>query len=186
MSGRLVVVSGPGGAGKGTVVRALTSRYPEVSLSVSATTRPPRPGERDGVDYHFLDDAAFDDLVGRDGFLEWATFAGHRYGTPWTSVREALERARYAVLEIDVQGARQVRETLPEATQVFIAPPSVDELRERLEQRGSDSPEQIQRRLGEAPGELAAQEEFPCVVVNDDLARAQQELVDLAARVSGR
>jgi guanylate kinase len=169
--------------GKGTLIRGLLERMPDLRLAVSATTRSERAGEQHGRDYWFLSPEDFERRVQAGEFVEHATYAGNRYGT----LREELERPAPAiVLEIDVQGARQVRETLPEATQVFIAPPSLDQLRERLETRGSDSPEQIQRRLAEAPGELAAQEEFPCVVVNDDLARAQEELVDLAARVSGR
>jgi guanylate kinase len=169
--------------GKGTLIRGLLARMPDLRLAVSATTRPARAGEEHGRDYWFLSGEDFERKVAGGEFVEHATYAGNRYGT----LRAELERpARAIVLEIDVQGARQVRETLPAATQVFIAPPSLDHLRERLERRGSDSPEQIQARLSEAPGELAAQDEFPCVVVNDDRERAEHELVDLAARISGR
>jgi len=156
---------------------------PGLRLAVSATTRPPRPGEEDGRDYWFLSPEEFDRRVQAGDFVEHASYAGNRYGT----LRSELERpAEGIVLEIDVQGARQVRRTLPEATQVFIAPPSLDDLRRRLEGRGSDSAEQIEARLREAPGELAAQSEFGCVVVNEDREAAEQELVDLAARVCGR
>jgi guanylate kinase len=147
-------------------------------LSVSATTRPPRPGEVDGRDYWFLSPEEFERRVATGDFVEHAVYAGNRYGT----LRSELERPAHGiVLEIDLQGARQVRETLPEAMQVFIAPPSLEDLRSRLEQRGSDDPEQIEQRLRVAPDELAAQEEFAHVVVNDDLERASDELADLAA-----
>ena len=172
------MITGPSGVGKGTLIRALLERCPGIELSVSATTRAPREGEVDGRDYHFLDPAEFQQRVDRGEFVEHAVYAGQRYGT----LRFELERpARGVVLEIDLQGARQVRDSLPRATQVFIAPPSIEELRERLERRGSDSPEQIARRLEVAPVELAAQQEFSKVVVNDDLERAVRELADLAA-----
>jgi guanylate kinase len=149
-----------------------------LKLSVSATTRPPRPGEEDGRDYHFLTPEEFHARVERGDFVEHAVYAGNRYGT----LRSELERpASGIVLEIDLQGARQIRETLPEARQVFIAPPSLEALEERLRSRGSDTPEQIRDRLDVAPRELAAQEEFSKVVVNDDLERALDELVELAA-----
>ncbi len=169
--------------GKGTLIRGLVERVPGLRLAVSATTRAARAGESNGSDYWFLGPEEFERRVRGGDFVEHAEYAGNCYGT----LRSELEQpAEGIVLEIDVQGARQVRETLPEATQVFIAPPSVSVLRERLEARGSDSPEQVQARLAEAPAELAAQAEFERVVVNDDLERAQAELVDLAARVCGR
>jgi guanylate kinase len=167
--------------GKGTLIRGLLDRVPGLHLAVSATTRPARPGEADGRDYYFLSPEEFEDRVRRGDFVEHAVYAGNRYGT----LRSELERpARAIVLEIDLQGARQLRETLPEAMRVFVAPPSLAELRSRLEQRGSDSPDQIGDRLAVAPGELAAQSEFTHVVVNDDLERALDELVDLAATMS--
>ena len=151
---------------------------PELELSVSATTRAPREGEVDGRDYHFLTPAQFEDRVAGGEFVEHAEYAGNRYGT----LRSELERrARGIVLEIDLQGARQVREALPEAIQVFIAPPTIEALKERLRSRASDSAEQIARRLELAPTELAAQEEFSRVVVNDHLDKALEELVQLAA-----
>ena len=151
---------------------------PGLELSVSATTRAPRPGEVDGRDYWFLSGGEFERRVAEGEFVEHAVYAGNRYGT----LRSELERpARGIVLEIDLQGARQVRETMPEATQVFIAPPSLEDLRRRLEQRGSDDPRQIEERLRVAPEELAAKEEFARVIVNDDLEQATEELVDLAA-----
>ena len=172
------MVTGPSGVGKGTLIRGLLERVPGLELSVSATTRPPRAGEEGGRDYHFLSPEEFEKRAERGDFVEHAVYAGNRYGT----LRTELDRpARGIVLEIDLQGARQVRETLPEATQVFIAPPSLDALRERLEGRASDSPEQIRDRLAVAPDELAAREEFGRVVVNDDLERALDELTELAA-----
>jgi guanylate kinase len=172
------VITGPSGVGKGTLIQRLLERCPGIELSVSATTRAPREGERPGREYHFLTREEFNERVERGEFVEHAEYAGNRYGT----LRSELERqASGIVLEIDLQGARQIRETLPQAMQVFIAPPSVEDLRERLEGRGSDSPDQIARRLEVATSELAAQEEFACVVKNDDLERATQELVDLAA-----
>ena len=172
------MITGPSGVGKGTLISRLLERVPGLELSVSATTREPREGEVDGRDYWFLDPEDFERRVGEGEFVEHAVYAGNRYGT----LRSELERpARGIVLEIDLQGARQVRETLPEAVQVFIAPPSLEDLRRRLEQRGADHPEQIEQRLEVAPDELAAQEEFARVVVNDDLERATDELVELAA-----
>ncbi len=172
------MITGPSGVGKGTLIHALLERCPGIELSVSATTRAPREGEAAGREYHFLTPQEFQERVDRGEFVEHAEYAGNRYGT----LRSELERAaRGIVLEIDVQGARQVRESLPQATQVFIEPPSIEDLRGRLERRGSDSPEQITRRLEVAASELAAKQEFECVVVNDDLERATQELVDLAA-----
>jgi guanylate kinase len=168
--------------GKGTLIRGLLERLPGLELSVSATTRKPRPGEVDGRDYWFLTPEEFEQRARRGEFVEHAVYAGNRYGT----LRSELERpARGIVLEIDVQGARQVRSAMPEAVQVFVAPPSPEALRARLEARGSDSPEQIRTRLAAAREELAAQREFGHVVVNDDLERALGELVELAATMVG-
>jgi guanylate kinase len=156
---------------------------PGLQLAVSATTRAPREGEVNGIDYHFLGQEDFDRRVGRGEFVEHAEYAGNSYGT----LRSELGRpARGIVLEIDVQGARQVRETLPNALRVFIEPPSFEDLLRRLEERGSDSPEQIERRLAAASEELAAREEFPHRVVNDDLERAVNELAQLAATMCPR
>jgi guanylate kinase len=164
--------------GKGTLIRGLLERVPGLELAVSATTRPPRPGEVNGRDYHFLGPEEFERRVERGEFVEHAVYAGNRYGT----LRSELERpARGIVLEIDLQGARQVREALPDAVQVFIAPPSLDALEARLRERGANTPDQIRDRLAVAPQELAAQQEFSRVVVNDDLERALAELSDLAA-----
>ncbi|MFT3862217.1 guanylate kinase [Micropruina sp.] len=180
MSGDVTVISGPTAVGKGTVVQALRARHPHVWVSVSATTRPARPSEVDGVHYCFVGNDAFDELIASDGLLEWATVHGRdRYGTPAAPVRAAVERGERVILEIDLQGARQVRQRLPGARLVFIAPPSWDELVNRLVGRGTETSEQRERRLRTAQIELAAADEFDHVVVNDDLGRAVDELVSL-------
>jgi guanylate kinase len=181
MSG-VLVVTGPSGVGKGTLINRLLERVPGLTLSVSATTRPPRPGEVEGRDYHFLSPEEFEKRLLRNEFLEHAMYAGNHYGTP----RNEIDRADDGlVLEIEVEGARQVRERLPEALQVFIAPPSPEALRQRLLKRGTDSEEQMRRRLARAEEELAARSEFKHVIVNDDLAKAVAELERLAARIVG-
>ena len=180
MSGDVTVISGPTAVGKGTVVQALKARHPEVWVSVSATTRPPRPTEIDGVHYHFVSNADFDVLVATDGLLEWATVHGRdRYGTPSAPVEAAVERGERVILEIDLQGARQVRQRLPGARLVFIAPPNWAELVNRLVGRGTETAEQRERRLRTAQVELAAADEFDHVVVNDDLGRAVDDLVSV-------
>jgi guanylate kinase len=177
----VLVITGPSGVGKGTLIRLLLDRFPQMKLSVSATTREPRPGEEDGVDYHFLSPDEFQERIDSDDFLEWAEYAGNRYGT----LRSELERdAHPLVLEIEVQGARQVRARVRDAVSVFIAPPSEDALRTRLVGRGSDSPEQIERRLQTAWSELAAESEFDYVVINDDLDAAVERLSELVATIS--
>ena len=179
---QVFVITGPSGVGKGTLIRSLRERLPELELSVSATTRPPRPGERDGVDYHFLDDAEFARRVDAGEFVEHATYSGRRYGT----LRSELERRTAAgtpvVLEIELDGARQVRRALPDAVQVFIAPPSREALRARLVGRGTDDPVQVQERLRAAEEELAAQDEFAHVVVNDRLEDAVGALTAIVRR----
>jgi guanylate kinase len=174
----VLVITGPSGVGKGTLISELCRHFPDMRVSVSATTRPPRSGERDGVQYHFLTPEEFERRVAAGEFLEHADYAGNRYGTLRSEVEEGP-----VVLEIEVQGARQVREALPGAVQVFIAPPSTDALRERLMARGTDSPDGIRRRLEQAADELRAQDEFQHVVVNDDLARASAALSDLVATI---
>lgn len=170
------VITGPSGVGKGTLIRALFERVPELELSVSATTRRPRPGETQGVDYHFLSDGEFDRLVHAGEFVEWAEYSGRRYGTLRAELEDRVNAGRPVVLEIEVQGARQVRRTVPEAIQVFIAPPSAETLQLRLVGRGTDSQDEIARRLAVAREELAAQDEFRYVVVNDRLEDAVERL----------
>jgi guanylate kinase len=178
---RLTVVSGPTAVGKGTVVAALARAHPEIFVSVSATTRPPRPGEVDGVHYLFTSAAEFDELIATGALLEWAVVHGvHRYGTPRAPVIAALAQGRPAILEIDLQGARQVRTSWPQAQFVFLAPPSWEELVRRLVGRGTETPEQRERRLETARAEMAAQAEFDHVVVNRDVGQAVKELVELA------
>lgn len=178
--GRVVVLSGPTAVGKGTVMAQLRDRHPEAYVSVSATTRPPRVGEVHGVHYWFLSDQEFDDLVRNDGLLEWATVHGAaRYGTPRRPVEEAVEAGQTVILEIDLQGARQVRQTWPGAYFVFLAPPSQDELVRRLQGRGTETAEQQERRLRTAREEMAARDEFDTVVVNDELGQTVDKLVEL-------
>jgi guanylate kinase len=179
---RVFVITGPSGVGKGTLIRGLLERRPELELSVSATTRGPRAGEQDGVDYHFLSDDQFERYVGDGAFVEHADYAGRRYGTLRHELESRLNAGVPLVLEIEVQGARQVRQALPEAVQVFIAPPSDAALRERLVGRGTDEPDVVERRLEVARGELAAQSEFGYVVVNDDLQQALDELQQIVER----
>ena len=176
---RVFVITGPSGVGKGTLIRALLACVPELELSVSATTRRPRPGERDGVSYHFLSHEQFDERVAAGDFVEWAEYSGNRYGTLRSELESRLAAGIPVVLEIEVQGARQVRETMPDAVQVFIAPPSVEALRARLQGRGTDTPEQIRARLLTAEAEMAAQREFAHVVVNDRLEQAREQLVGI-------
>ena len=170
------VITGPSGVGKGTLIRALRERMPELELSTSATTRPPRAGERDGVDYHFLGEDEFARRVAAGEFLEHATYSGNRYGTLRSEVEERVARGAPVVLEIEVQGARQVRASMPEAVQIFIAPPSAGDLRVRLQGRGTDDEEVIESRLRVAVEELAARGEFPHTVVNDEVGRASEAL----------
>jgi guanylate kinase len=171
--------------GKGTLIRALLERVPELELSVSATTRPPRPGERDGEDYWFLSDDEFQRRVDEGDFVEWAQYSGRRYGTLRSELQRRVDAGVPVVLEIEVQGARQVRDALPDAVQVFIAPPSLDALRVRLVGRGTDAAEDVQRRLAVAERELAAQDEFAHVVVNDRLEEAADRLVAIVADTLG-
>jgi len=178
---RVFVITGPSGVGKGTLIRGLMERLGELELSVSATTRAPRPGERDGVDYHFLTREEFDRKV-RDGeFVEHADYAGRSYGTLRSELEKRVRAGKPVVLEIEVQGARQVRESVPAAVQVFIAPPSLHELRTRLIGRGTDDPEGVERRLLVAAQELKAQPEFAHVVVNDRLQDALEQLTAVVA-----
>jgi guanylate kinase len=177
---RLTVLSGPTAVGKGTVVTRLTQEHPEIFVSVSVTTRTPRPGEVGGVHYHFVSDAEFDALIAEGALLEWAIVHGvHRYGTPRGPVLQALEQGRPALLEIDLQGARQVKANCPDARFVFLAPPSWEELVRRQVGRGTESPAQRERRLQTARAELASQTEFDYVVVNREIGQAVEDLVAL-------
>jgi guanylate kinase len=176
---KVFVITGPSGVGKGTLIRGLLERRPGLQLSVSATTRAPRPGERDGVDYHFMTPEEFDAHVVAGDFVEYATYSGNRYGTLRSELERRLAKGEGVVLEIEVQGARQVRQAMPDAVAVFIAPPSRQALRARLVGRGTDSSEQVDERLRTAERELEAQPEFAHVVVNDRLEDATDELASI-------
>lgn len=179
---RLVVLAGPTAVGKGTVSRFIREHYPEVLLSVSATTRPPRPGEREGDHYYFVDDARFDDMIRGGEFLEWATVHNaYRYGTPRPPIDRSLAAGHSVLLEIDLQGARAVRAAMQDALLVFLLPPTWEELVHRLTGRGTEDAAEQDRRLETARAELAAQGEFEVLVVNDEVGRAAAEVVDLLA-----
>ena len=187
MPSRLTVLAGPTAVGKGTVAAYVRDNYPRVWISVSVTTRPPRPGEQDGIHYVFVDDERFDALIHDGELLEWAVVHGTaRYGTPRRPVEEALRQGRPALLEIDLQGARQVKQSMPGALFVFLAPPSWEELVRRLAGRGTESEEERTRRLATAVDELAAEREFDVTIVNADVSVAARELVGLvdASRAS--
>lgn len=183
---RLTVLAGPTAVGKGTVSADVRARYPQVWLSVSATTRSPRPGEVDGVHYRFVSEAEFDRMVAAGELLEWAVVHGrHRYGTPRGPVEQRLAAGEPVLLEIDLQGARQVRQSMPGARFVFLAPPSWDELVRRLVGRGTEDEAERERRLATARVELAAEPEFDHVIVNDDVHRATDELLAVMGVVTG-
>jgi guanylate kinase len=184
-SGQVFVITGPSGVGKGTLIRALLARIPSLEISVSATTRQPRPGEQPGVDYHFLTPEQFEERVRSGDFLEHATYAGNRYGTLRSELEHRLGAGTPLVLELELQGARQVRSAMPDALAVFIAPPSSDALRERLRARGTDSPQQMEARLRTAEQELGARSEFAHVVVNDRLEDAVEELTRIVQQALG-
>lgn len=180
MTSRLAVIAGPTAVGKGTVVRHLLAQHPEFKLSISATTRAPRPGEVDGVDYYFWTQEEFDQAIANDELLEYATVHGfNRYGTPRKPVEEALARGEHVVLEIDIQGAKQVKAKMPEALTIFIMPPSWEELVRRLSSRGTEDAAEQAKRLETAVVELAAANGFDHTVVNDDVAKCAAEVVEL-------
>lgn len=179
-TGHAIVISGPTAVGKGTVLAELRKRAPEIEYSVSATTRSPRPGEIDGVHYYFVTAERFDELIASGEMLEWALVHGlHRYGTPRGPVAQAIAAGKRIILEVDLDGARQIRKSLPEARQIFIAPPSFEELVSRLRGRGTEDPAEQARRLETARVELAAQDEFDAVVVNDDVVNATAHLLHI-------
>jgi guanylate kinase len=182
---KVFVITGPSGVGKGTLISRLLERVPNLTLSVSATTREPREGEVDGRDYHFLSPEEFERRMDADDFLEFATYSGNRYGTLRSEVERCVAAGHSVVLEIEVQGAQQVRAAMPESVQIFIAPPDPSHLRRRLEGRGTDSPDAIDSRLETAELELAVQGDFDHRVVNDDLNRAAAELEEIVRAEAG-
>jgi len=187
-AGLVVVISGPSGVGKGSVHAGLHGLLADIVTSVSVTTRAPRPGEVDGVAYHFVDGAGFDAMIAQGELLEWAEYAGNRYGTPRGPVDAIVDAGRIALLEVEVQGALQVRAARPDALLVFLVPPSLEELERRLRERGTEDEPTVQARLEVARSEMGARERFDHIVVNDDLARATTEvarLIDRARRGFG-
>ncbi|MFO5494877.1 MAG: guanylate kinase [Cuspidothrix sp.] len=174
--GKLIVLTGPSGVGKGTLMNAILQRYPELHYSVSATTRSPRPGEVNGKNYHFITRSEFEKLVTQGEFLEWAEFAGNFYGTPREAVLNHIQSGELVVLEIELEGARQIRHTFPSALSIFILPPSFAELEKRIRGRGQDTEEAISRRLNRAEEEIAAADEFDLQIINDDFEEALQEI----------
>lgn len=174
--GSLLVISGPSGSGKGTVVKRLVEKYDGYMLSVSATTRSPRKGEINGVHYHFITPEQFDDMVSKGGFIEYARYSKSSYGTPAEPVAEALAQGRHVILEIEICGARQVKQRMPEAKTVMLIPPTYQELKKRLIDRGTETEDEIKRRLDIAMGEIRQIDFFDCIVINDDVDAAAERL----------
>lgn len=183
--GQLIVLTGPSGVGKGTLVQLLLEGHPHWFLSISATTRSPRAGEENGQSYYFLTKEEFQTWIGEEKLLEWAEYAGNYYGTPRQPVEEQIAEGKTVLLEIEVLGARQIKQTFPSARRIFILPPSVEVLEERLRGRGSDSETAIAKRLAQAQQELQAAAEFDYQVVNDDLERALNQLIELIGEENG-
>ncbi len=183
--GRLIVLTGPSGVGKGTLLRSLLKRHPDLYLSISVTTRAPRPGEVHGQHYYFVSRAEFERMAAANELLEWAEFAGNYYGTPRRSVEMQIQQGTWVVLEIELQGARQIRQTFPGAFRIFILPPSIRELESRLRTRGQDSEDAIARRLARAQAEIDAANEFDIQVINDDLDKALARIEEALYATAG-
>ncbi|MBW4649878.1 MAG: guanylate kinase [Kastovskya adunca ATA6-11-RM4] len=175
-AGRLIVLTGPSGVGKGTLLKMLLQRHPELYLSISATTRQPRHGEVNGKHYHFVSRQEFEQMVTQGEFIEWAQYAGNYYGTPRSAVEQQIKQGHWAILEIELQGARLLKKTFPAALRIFILPPSVAELEDRIRRRAQDSNEAIAKRLASAKTEIAAADEFDIQIVNDDLEKALKDI----------
>lgn len=176
LAGQLIVIAGPSGVGKGTLLKCLLKRHPEIQVSISATTRQPRPGELNGQHYYFVSRAQFEALVAQGDLLEWAEFAGNCYGTPKAPIVEMIAQAQPVILEIELSGARQVRASFPTAKQIFVMPPSIEALEARIRDRGQDDEVAIAKRLQRARAELAAADEFDLQIVNDDFETAIADL----------
>ena len=177
--GNLTVITGPSGVGKGTIVRKILDSHSDVWLSISATTRKPRSGEFEGVHYFFLDKKNFQEIIDSEGFLEWASFSNNFYGTPKKLVKEKIEKGTNVLLEIELEGARQIRKSFPEALQIFLAPPNLSELEKRIRGRGTETEDSIRDRLAIANKELIAKKEFDAVIINEDIEKAFKEIEDL-------
>ena len=182
MRGRLYILSGPAGVGKGTVLRKVFEKLDNISYSVSCTTRAPRPGEKDGVNYIFMDDPSFKKMVSEDKFLEWANVHGHFYGTRKDIVEETLDIGRDVLLEIDVQGASQVKKKMPEAVMIFIQPPSFEELIGRLKKRGTEKPDELELRIANAKTEMSHAEEYEHMIINDKIEQAADDLIRIVKK----
>ena len=178
-SGKLIVITGPSGVGKGTIVRSLVQEYSQLHLSVSATTRKPRPGEVDSRDYYFLSREEFESAIADGEFLEWAEYAGNYYGTPKTKVQDLIDSGKLVLLEIELVGARIISEIFPDALRIFLLPPSIEELEARIRKRGKDSESDIEKRLLRAKEEIAASKEFDIRIVNEDLVTAIQDVTQV-------
>lgn len=181
-AGKLIVLTGPSGVGKGTLLRIILQRHPELYLSISATTRQPRPGEIDGQQYYFVSRNKFNQMIAEDEFLEWAEYAGNYYGTPRAAVERQIQLGQSVILEIELVGARKIHQTFPSALRIFIMPPSLAELENRMRGRGQDSEEAIAKRLSRAQAEIEAADEFDIQIVNDDMEKA---LVAIEAAIFG-
>ncbi len=173
---KLIIITGPSGVGKGTVVKELLDRNKDIWLSISATTRNPRNGEKDGENYYFISDEKFKDMIDKKEFLEWAQFAGNYYGTPLSTVNEKIEKGFIVLLEIEVEGAKQIKEKFPEALSIFLLPPSKAELEKRIRNRGTEKEEAIDRRLSRADYEIASSDEFDFVLTNHDVDETVKEV----------
>lgn len=174
--GQLIVISGPSGAGKGTICKAYMEKHPDTFLSISVTERQPRPGELDGVHYHFIDKDRFDKLIAEDGLIEWAQYGDNRYGSPKAPVTEAISQGRDVIFEIEVVGGAKVKLQYPDAVYIFVAPPSLEELRRRLTGRNTETQEQIDRRLAKAESELKKMESYDYIVVNESVETAVADI----------
>lgn len=179
VAGKLIVITGPSGVGKGTIVRSLLKRHPEIYLSISTTTRQPRRGEIDGKDYYFVNKSQFETMINQGELLEWAEYAGNYYGTPKLRVEDQIKLGKLVLLEIELLGARAIADIFPAAQRIFILPPSLEELEQRIRKRGKDSEEAIIRRLTRAKEEIEAQNEFDTCIVNDDLEATIQKVEQL-------